>query len=356
VPLNRKLLGVLVALVLCEVGARVWVRTAWPPERIAQLTTHASLRGRFASHPMLPYVLSPEFTEQNTFGFRGPRIEMAKAAGTRRIAFLGASTTYGIFVDADEAYPALVGAMLDKTQGAWEVINAGVPGWLSTESLIDFQLRVLPFDPDVVVILQGRNEILPQAYDGFQRDYTHFRRPGFNYSVSNYMHKEVFRWSHLAMLACTLRGERFGWSETEEHPLYGGIVWENRPDPAQAMRNLDDPARMDTLRCCLENMIELSRARGMTVLVCTMAFRPDKLALDELDQDPRLDERLGVQVERNNELAREVAGRLGATVVEMAQLSAREDLFVDDCHMRPEGHRLEAQMIYDALAPLLERP
>ena len=35
-PLNRKLVGVLVALVLCEVAARVWVRIAWPPERITQ--------------------------------------------------------------------------------------------------------------------------------------------------------------------------------------------------------------------------------------------------------------------------------------------------------------------------------
>jgi lysophospholipase L1-like esterase len=352
----RVVVAALLALVICEIGARVWVRVAWPPERIAQLSTHASLRGRFASHPFLPYVLSPEFKEQNKFGFRGGTIEIAKAAGTRRIAFLGASTTYGVYVDSNEAYPARVGELLDKTHGRWEVINAGVPGWLSTESLVDFQLRVLPFEPDVVVILQGRNEIFPQAYNGFRRDYTHYRRPGFNYSVSNYMHKEVFRWSHLAMLACTLRGERFGWSETEEHPLYGGIVWENRPDPAQAMRNLDDPARMDTLRCCLENMIELARARGMTVLVCTMAFRPDKRDPDELARDPALDERLAVQVERNNALAREVAGRLGATVVETAQLSARADLFIDDCHMRPEGHRLEAQMVYDTLAPLLERP
>ncbi len=235
------------------------------------------------------------------------------------------------------------------------MINAGVPGWLSTESLIDLQLRVLPLQPDVVVILEGRNELFPQAYNGFKPDYTHFRRPGFNFTVSNYAHKEVFKWSRLAMLACTLRGERFGWSERAEHPLYGGIVWENRPTTAEAARNLQDTSRVETLRSNLQSMIELCRDRGIIVLVCTMGFRSEKLAMDELEPDAQIGPILGRQVERNNEVAREVAGRLGAKVVETARLAERPELFRDDCHMTPEGHRLFAQMVYDELAPLLDR-
>src|SRR5260221_3841520 len=243
------------------------------------------------------------------------------------------------------AFPAQLGSLLAQTHGRWEAINAGVPAWSSTETLVDLQLRVLPLDPDVVVILQGRNEIFPQAYNGYRPDYTHFRRPGFNFAVSNYVHKEVFRWSRLAMLACTLRGERFGWSEVEEHPLYGGVVKENRPTTEEAERNLRDPARMETLRSCLESMIELCRARGIHVVVCTMAFRPDKLSLPELDVSPRMNALLAEQVERNNELARETAGRLGATLVHTATLSGREEIFLDDCHMTAAGHRLCARMI-----------
>ena len=342
-------------LVLLEIAARIWVAARWPRERIEQLTTHSSVRGRFASHPYLPYVLSPGFGDHNAQGFRGSALASQKPAGVRRIACIGASTTYGLEVTAQEANPAQLGALLQTTHGSWEVINAGVPGWLSSETLVDLELRVLPLQPDVVVILQGRNELFPQAYNGFKPDYTHYRRPGFNFSVSNYSHKELFGWSRLAMLVCTLRGERFGWSERAEHPLYGGIVWENRPTTSEAARNLADPARMAPLRSNLESMIELCRARGILVVVCTMAFRPDKLSMDELAPDPQIAPVLGKQVERNNELAREVAGRLGARIVETARLAESPELFFDDCHMTAEGHRRFAQMVYDELAPLLDR-
>jgi len=347
------LASLLVTLLLGEVFARIWVKLRWPAERIEQLTTHGAVRGRFASHPNLPFVLAPGFADHNELGFRGPSLAAQKAPGVRRVACIGASTTYGLDVSALEANPAQLGELLSKSHGKWEVINAGVPGWVSSETLVDLELRVLPLQPDVVVILQGRNELFPQAYNGFRSDYTHFRRPGFNYSVSNYGHKELFRWSNLAMLACTLRGERFGWSERAEHPLYGGIVWENRPTTAEVARNLEDPARLAPLRSNLESMIEVCRARGIQVVVCTMAFLPGKLAMDELEPDPKVAPVLAAQVERNNALAREVAGRLGAAVVDTARLVEHPELFRDDCHLSPEGHRLFAQMVYAVLAPLL---
>lgn len=347
----RIALSLFVFLLVGELVSRVWVAFRWTPERIEQLTTHSSVRGRFSSHPYLPYALNPDFKGHNALGFRGAPIEAEKPAGVRRIACEGASTTYGSFLEADEAFPAELNRLLDPAHGRWEVINAGVPGWVSTESLISFQLRVLPLDPDIVVILEGRNEVLPEAYNRFVPDYTHFRRPGFNYGVSNYMHKEIFRWSHFAMLLCTVHGERFGWSELEEHPLYGGLVWENRPTADQIALNLRDPARMETLHRNLECMLGLCRARGIRAIVCTMPLRPEKLALRELGEGPGLGALVGEQVERNNQLARELARSLGATVVETAHLAERGDLFLDDCHMNAEGHRLEARMIFEALLP-----
>jgi hypothetical protein len=240
------LFGLLFTLIVGEVGARIWVAWRWPKERVELLTTHSSVRGRFASHPNLPFVLNPAWASHNSLGFRGPEIARNKPAGVRRVTCIGASTTYGLDLSPEQAYPAQLGQLLNAEHGRWEVINAGVPGWISTEILINLQLRVLPLEPDVVVILEGRNEILPQTYNGFCADYTHFRRPGFSYVVSNYGHKQVFAWSRLAMLLCTAGGDRFGWSETAEHPLYGGIVWENRPTVDAAARNLEEPQRIAT--------------------------------------------------------------------------------------------------------------
>jgi lysophospholipase L1-like esterase len=272
------------------------------------------------------------------------------------VACIGASTTYGLYTSAEEAYPARLCALLAATHGKVEVLNAGVPGWVSTEWLTGFLLRILPLQPDAVVVLEGRNEVLPQAYSNFEPDYTHYRRAGFNYTVSNYGHKTVFRWSRLAMLACTLRGERFGWSERAEHPLYGGIVWENRPDPAQAAANLAQPGRTATYQRCLESLIAACRQRGIAVVVCTMALRPEKLALDELEVTPATRALFAAQVEANNAVVREVAGRLQVALAETAALAAQPELFADDCHVDAAGHQARAEIVRAVLAPLLPRP
>lgn len=348
------ILGLPLYLLVGELSARVWVRSRYSPERIEELTTHSRFRGRFASHPNLPFALNPSFPGHNALGFRGGALDRKKPAGTRRIACVGASTTYGSLLDPDDSYPAQLGILLGREPGRWEAVNGGIVGTVSTETLIDLEIRVLAVDPDILVIMPARNEVFPQVYNHFRPDYTHYRRAGFNFTVSNYVHKELFRWSRLVMLACTVGGDRFGWSESAEHPLYGGIVWENRPTPDEVIRNAADPARLSTYRRNLECMITICSERGIHVAVCTMAFRPSVLEVEELPQDPRIDAVLCRLADRDNEIAREVAGRLGAELVDTARLSSRAELFVDDAHMNMEGHRVEARMIFDVLRPWLD--
>ena len=342
------------ALGIGELAARAWARANYTPERIEQLTTHAATRGRFASHPNLPFALNPDFTGHNALGLRGGAAEAKKKPGAHRIVCIGASTTYGNLDDPEDSYPAALGRLVKDRPGAWEVLNAGVPGWTSTEILVNFALRVLPLEPDVVVLQPGRNEIFPQAYNGFRPDYTHFRRPGFSFVVSNYAHKELFRWSRLFMLLCTVRGDRFGWSETEEHPLYGGIVWENKPTVAEAMKNVKEPDRLDTYRRNLEGIVELCQARKIRLLATTMQFRAERMASQELEPKPELERALGELLDRDNEVLREVASRAGVPLAETAKITDRPELFVDDSHLTPEGHELQARIVYEKLLPLMD--
>jgi lysophospholipase L1-like esterase len=340
-------------LLVGEVSARIWVASRYSPERLEQLTTHSTVRGRFACYPYLPYVLNPDFPGHNSLGFRGEPMEAKKPAGTRRLVCLGASTTYGGMIDPKDSYPAQLGKLMSDARGHWEVINAGTLGYVSSEILINLQLRILPLEPDIVVILPSRNEIVPQTYNNFKPDYTHFRRVGFNFTTSNCVHKELFRWSRLIMLACTVRGERFGWVEADEHPLYAGLVWENKPTSAQAIHNAYEPERMVTFRRSTECQIELCKDRGIRVLMCTMPERPEKYNLDELDRDPELYVELGKLVERDNQVVRDVANQFGVPILDAGPLDARPELFDDDCHLSPEGHKFQARMVYDALLPLL---
>jgi lysophospholipase L1-like esterase len=75
--------------------------------------------------------------------------------------------------DPNNTYPGWVQKYLgDK----YEVINAGCPGWTTAEMLIDFELRLLDFKPDVIVIYAGFNDARRCGLvKGFKSDYTHVR-------------------------------------------------------------------------------------------------------------------------------------------------------------------------------------
>ena len=58
----------------------------------------------------------------------------------------------------------------------FEVLNCGVPGYTSIESLVNLELRLLELDPDVVLIYHGINDARMVQGRGWRADYTHVRR------------------------------------------------------------------------------------------------------------------------------------------------------------------------------------
>ncbi len=89
---------------------------------------------------------------------------MPKPPAVYRIACLGGSTTYGDGVDDWRlTYPAL----LQDSLRAWgvsevEVVNAGVPGYSSYESVINLEFRVLDLHPDLVFFYEAINDVYPR--------------------------------------------------------------------------------------------------------------------------------------------------------------------------------------------------
>lgn len=217
------LVGLLIVLLGAELISRAYVWWHRSDPVYSVYTEHASVKGRYTNHLNLPYVLSSTYAEHNRLGFRGREITTRKPQGVRRLVALGASTTYGIYVCPDQTYAAQLERLLkaDPADSAvWGVINAGVPGWVSSETMLNFALRILPLNPDVIFVYQGLNELFPQSYRGFEEDYSHYRRADYSFSTTNYAQKELFRRSYFAMLLNRLNGERwFGWSRREEHPL-----------------------------------------------------------------------------------------------------------------------------------------
>ena len=108
----------------------------------------------------------PGFTDGrisiNRLGFRGPDIPAAKPAGTVRVAFLGASTTWCGEVSSNEhVWPHLVTESLRKSFSSvrFDYVNAGVPGYTIGSLQKSLELRVAPLNPDVVVIYEAANNL-----------------------------------------------------------------------------------------------------------------------------------------------------------------------------------------------------
>ncbi len=121
---------------------------------------------RVSPHPYLCYSNTPSYRHDlkshNRLGWRGAEITLEKPKGVLRIAILGGSTTYTEAVSDDaQTFPAQLERLLNEvaTPQRIEVINAGVPGYNSAESLINLCFRVIEMDPDMIVIHHGANDV-----------------------------------------------------------------------------------------------------------------------------------------------------------------------------------------------------
>jgi len=98
----------------------------------------------------------------NSLGFRSPELLDPRPAGTIRLAFLGASTTYSAEVSSNEAtWPHLVWQMLRDAQPQvrFDYVNAAVPGYTTEASLRNLRLRVRPLQPDIIVFYEATNDL-----------------------------------------------------------------------------------------------------------------------------------------------------------------------------------------------------
>jgi lysophospholipase L1-like esterase len=167
-------LGAILALGLAELGAHLFLLhfasldTFRRFATIDQLRAASEFQERFIRHYYLGYTPTPDYAvgpnRHNSLGYRGKSFPLAKPAGEFRIVCLGGSTTYGVTVDDyREAYPEqLFRNLLNAGITNCRVINSGVPGWTSWETLINFEFRVLDLEPDMVIVHHGINDIHPR--------------------------------------------------------------------------------------------------------------------------------------------------------------------------------------------------
>jgi len=119
----------------------------------------------YEPHRYIGYVPAANYqrgaNRHNQWGYRGEDFPLAKPPGEYRIACLGGSTTYTSAVDDyTKSFPDQLQKIL-RASGLPQVkvINAGVPGWTSYESLSNYEFRLVETDPDMLLIYDGVNDM-----------------------------------------------------------------------------------------------------------------------------------------------------------------------------------------------------
>ena len=362
-PTTRRRLGKIVALMLglgvglaaTEIAARVWLASQPKSEPMIQ---------RF--HPFLGYAFQPNraITLQDSFGsrdystnslgLRGRDAPRRKPPNAFRIICVGGSTTENAYVGDDQTYPAQLERLLRaRCPGVnIEVLNAGFSAYSTAHTLINYQLNLVEFEPDLLIVYQAINDLMPMSYPGFQPDYSNFYTI---YHLSRVVRTDLYKrvqWPQwvgtwvLGKLAIFAQRAMMHWRYTGPRPTRKTKLATVPGDALQVyernMRHLVQLAKADRVHVCLATF-----AHPMKPVM-------GRDALDRLRRFPWFHHLnpSGVcdALDRMNHVVRDLAKSQGTLFVDQERLMPKDfDTFLDCCHMRAPGLQMLAQHFADAI-------
>jgi lysophospholipase L1-like esterase len=276
----------------------------------------------------------------NSLGFRGPELT-PPSDEVLRIAFLGGSTTFCAEVSSDAAtWPSLVVEQLSArfAPQRFDYVNAGVAGYTSVESRIEFERRVAPLEPDVAVIYHATNDLT-----------RHSRALAVEQGVYR-GHADQESWLGRRSLAWYL--------------LEKNLLLERRMAAARAeeARLEVDAARLSApFRADLEALVASARAVAPRVALVTFSHRARRGQSEEEQHAACVTSfyympymtPLGLieSFEAYNQVIREVAAETGSLLIEAAELVPGDALhFRDSVHLSDAGCAALASIVADGLA------
>lgn len=331
--------GILLACFMLELGLRFYFsRYGSHEDRIKYLYSLEEVRQQtniLVPMPYVNYIPSPGFPEHNSLGYRGPEIEIPKPEGVYRIVALGGSTTYGSSTKPEDAYPAQLQNILRDEHGYdnVEVINGGMVGYSSWETLVSFQFRILELEPDMIILYDSVNDIIPREQISVDCYRGHNTLRGLNGTKGYWVQRDdPFVPSALYRLVAI----NLGW-------MHNPLVLNSWFDPPQVSCRLDDlpldqrvaqnpPVYFERN---LRNTIVLAQANGVQPVLSTWTYY--------LGQDRPQYWRDAV--DENNEIIRRLAEEHDVPIYDLAQnLPLNREFWSDDgIHMYAPGTHEQAE-------------
>jgi lysophospholipase L1-like esterase len=267
----------------------------------------------------------------NRLGLRGPGIG-PKQANEFRILCLGESSTFGAGVEDDETYSARLEAELQSRdeQHAYRVINAGVSGYSSFQSLKYFESRGLDLEPDLVLFYHEINDYLPAGYSD---------RELFESRIQAW-HRGLAEWSAVyRAISGHIAARKIAAQRVAGPPQQAGAV---PPDAMPLLpEGLETPVgrvrvSADERRLVFQELVDLCRKHGITLVFIHPSYAESTRHACELTE---FCEQGGHALYEAHDSLHPPGTRPRAC-------------FLDECHPNAEGHHALAVGLCDFLAEI----
>ena len=350
---------------LIEVVSSLWLNNFATKQQFASFATFEQILEKespllYSRHHYLQYIPTPNYekglNKHNSRGFRGDEVVVPKPEGVFRVVALGGSTTYTTAVDDyRKSYPYLLQEGLkERGYENVEVVNAGVPAYSSWESLLNFQLRVLDLEPDMIIIYHGINDVHPRLvypYDTYVGDNSASRTP-YEQPKETWLDKSTALRIIRTGLGMRIPYGGIGYRRTFEYvptnfaeqyyhqdrqKIYPYDIFVEHP--VSEMLENNEPLYFERN---IKNMIAIANANETDVLLSTWAWSP---LFDEVRASSA--EYTGAFQEQN-EIVLEICKETQATCFDFAsQMPQDRRYWFDGRHVSEEGAILKAEMFTD---------
>lgn len=336
--------AVLVLLALSAEGVfracegRLGLAPGWHDE-VRRFAVDGVVEG-YAPHPHTVFRRARSTSDINSAGFLDSEWTRERTPGVPRILCLGGSTTEGgNDLRALGSYPFFLEQILAQRAGRpVEVLNAGMSGWTSAEIVAAWFLDLQDYRPDLVIMHEAVNDAEPRNWPGFKADYSHWRhdwdlpRPG---PVAGALVER----SHLVAWLL-LRGHTPTLVDATVTPPSGPHLFALGGFAPESVL----PYRRNLLA-----LVNGATDVGARFMFVTLPFDPAFEERDDLGS-----RHFRAAIREHDQVMRELAAERDLMLVDLEQeVRGAADRwrahFIDLVHLQPEGNRMKAERIAEAL-------
>ncbi len=340
-----------IPLLVMELALRFWFSAFGSnSERIAYLYSAQEIADALSPLEGAPYVnyeLTANYEGHNDRGYRSPEIARPKPDGIFRIFALGGSTTYGIDIPAQDAYPAQLQRILRDQYGYThvEVINAGVIAYNSYDLFAHFAYRVLDDEPDMIIIYEAINDVTARLVDPRYYNSLNPSRGIWSLRDRELPNSVLLRFIGINS-GLMLNPNTLSWALNNVSPIYRCDDVEFCAPLGMTPQEVLDANPPIYFERNLRHIIQLAQANDVAVVLSSWAYFPEVS-----NGNPYMTYAF-VQngVAQHNAITRQLADDFGLPYIPLADaMPYNADFWLDGMHMTRAGAEQQAAIYADFL-------